>query len=231
MRALSLAVVLVACLAAAPARAQSVAAQAGAEGLARRCAASGGRPVAQTGLTRAIAIGGQAASALDPQRMTCAGAAAVDCGPFGCKLSIYFDATTPVFETYVKAWRTRGGKLEILRVGAYCAGAGESCSETYRREGEGLMLAGKGEAIFARDAAPPPRAKAVRAAKAPPKAAQAVTAGRARPDRGGVRSTRGRFDAAPAATAPSEAAQTVAPVAPDVSAARRRRLDAAPYVP
>jgi hypothetical protein len=227
VRTLFLAVVLVACLAAAPARAQSVAAQV----LARRCAASGGRPVAQTGLTRAIAIGGQAASALDPQRLTCAGAAPVDCGAFGCKLSIYFDATTPVFETYVKAWRARGGKLEILRVGAYCAGAGESCSETYRREGEGLTLTGKGEAIFARDAAPPPRAKAVRAAKAPPKAAQAARAARGKPDRRGARSTRGRFDAAPAATAPSQATQTAAPVAPAVSAARRRRLDAAPYVP
>lgn len=231
MRALFLAVAIAAC-AAAPAFAQSVAAQAGAEGLARRCAASGGRPVAQPGLTRAIDLGGQIASALDPQRLTCAGAAPVDCGPFGCKLSIYFAGTTPVFETYVKAWRARGGRLDILRVGAYCASEGESCSETYRREGEELTLAGKGGAVFARDAAPAPavRLKPPREMRRTPRTAARGVAG-ARPTSEGGRAARGPSGPPLEAAAPPAPAQAAAPVAPAISAERRRRLDAAPYVP
>lgn len=246
-RALAACLSLIACLAAtAPAYAQSVAAQAGAEALARRCAAAGGRPREASGLVRAIELAGRPATALDAQRFSCQGAAAVDCGPFGCKLSIYLDGAAPVFETYVKAWRARGGKLEIMRVGAYCAAAGESCSETYQASGGALTLAARGEAKFERDAAPravaishspqpasradgrsaaPPRRTAARAAR------EADVRAQMRRDRAGRASTRGRFDANETAVSSAPAAAPAPPVAPGVTAARRRRLDAAPYVP
>lgn len=230
---------------AAPAAAQSVAAQAGADSLSRRCRASGGTPREAAGLVRMIELGGRAAAALDAQRLVCAGAAPVDCGPFGCKLAIYFGGPVAVFETHVKAWRARGGRLDILRVGAYCAGAGESCSETYKVEGEGLTLAGKGEAKFATDPAPKavasaPRTRAPRQAAAPRRTAASLAKERdiraqekaAKSERrAGRASTRGKFDAPDLAAASPRASTTPAPVAPGVAAERRRKLDAAPYVP
>lgn len=239
--------------AALPAQAQSVAAQAGADALSRRCRAAGGTPREAAGLTRAIALSGRAAAALDAQRFSCAGAAAVDCGPFGCKLSIYFGGPVAVFETYVKAWRVRAGRLDILRVGAYCAGPGESCSETYQVTGDALTLVGKGEAKFASD--PPPRpAVAARVSQPPARAgnsrsrlaargvlaqgvlAQGVLArgrGKTAPkgEPAGRASTRGTFDGPAGASAAAVEAQSAPPAAPGVAAERRRKLDAAPYVP
>jgi hypothetical protein len=218
-------------LTAAPARAQNLAAQAGAQALARRCMEAGGRPREAAGLVRDVSLGGRAAAALDAQRFTCQGAPPVDCGPFGCKLSIYFDAPTAVFETNVKAWRARGGRLEIVRVGAYCAGPGESCSETYQATGEGLTLAARGTAIFARDAAPRPAASAPvatgarRAARGGARSSPAAARG-AGP--GASREPRAIFDRE---TPSARAVVPAQPLSPAESAQRRRRLDAAPYVP
>lgn len=210
------------------AQAQNMAAQAGAQTLARRCVEAGGRPKEASGLVRTLTLGGRAAAALDAQRLSCLGATPVDCGPFGCKLSIYFDAPTAVFETYVRSWRARGGRLEIMRVGAYCAGPGESCSETYQATGEGLTLASRGAATFARDPAPRPAVAHARA--------EATTRRAARPSQGAARGAaasaprepRPIFDnAVPSARAISPAQ----PLSPAQAAQRRRRLDAAPYVP
>lgn len=221
------------------AAAQSVAAQAGADSLSRRCRAAGGTPREAPGLVRMIELGGRAAAALDARRFACAGAAPVECGPFGCKLAIYFGGPVAVFETHVKAWRARGGRLDILRVGAYCAGAGESCSETYKVEGEGLTLAGRGEAKFATDPPPKPVAAAPRAS-APRQAAASLAKERdiraqeqaAKSERRpGRASTRGKFDATEPTPATPRARTAPTPVAPGAAAERRRKLDAAPYVP
>lgn len=225
--------VLAALALAVPALAQSPAAQAGAQALSRRCAASGGRPAELSGLVQAVRIGGREATALDPARLTCKGAQPVDCGPFGCKLSIYFEGVAPAFETYVKAWRARGGKLEIMRVGAYCKESSESCSETYRAGADGLELAARGEAKFDRDRAPKPMVRTARGDGAPAKS-RAAGGPTGRRLGAGHPSTRGKFDAPSgvpdAAKAPAQTAPAAAP-APGVVAERRRRLDAAPYVP
>lgn len=204
--------------------AQTLAAQAGAETLVRRCVADGGRPRIASGMVRSVRLGNLSAAVLDAARFGCDGAAAPDCGPFGCVARLYLAATKPVFEGPVRAWRVRGDRFEVTRGAAYCPGAVDTCVEFYRLEGDELKRAGGGAGAFTRDPEPRPVASRRLSASRPPQGAAARRRGRpvdGHAVHGGVSApvegTRPRFDA-PEPTA-------------EAKAKRRRALEAAPYVP